>query len=911
MRHLCVVIVKQHLRVYGGWAIFAACVLLVAPTFAQTYTPGVSYFGRSNYISYAAGDLPFILSAPHGGTLNPTEIPTRTNCASCGGWDFSTVTDTATDDVAAKVRVELGNLTGHLPHIVICHLSRAKLDANREVVEAAQGDPEAIIAWNEFQGFLNSASNSVVTNFGRGFYIDQHGQGHPEQRLELGYLLDKYDLTNSNTRLDSVSAYKNSSSIRTLANDVAPGTAFSTLLRGPVSFGELMVAEGYPATPSATTPYPFDSPSSSTSFFNGGYNTSYHGSDNGGPLSALQIEANYIGVRDSAANRTAYAKALARALEKYFLNFYGINLRTCAPSVWGGAGGNWGTAANWTLGIVPVSSNLLVFAGSGGTVAHNVSALATGNGWLSSLGFDAAAAGAYTLTGNAFSLLDGITNSSAFGATINNALTFVGVPTLAAAPGAISLAGSVTNAGSYIRCLGDVNLAGPVSGSGGLTKVGAGTLALTGPNAYSGPTTNASGTISLNATATFGDGGGLLVFSGGDLLSKNTRSGAPLANPILLAGSSTIFGDGTLTNSLRILPFSANSITTTSGTLTVRHSGTNPFASNNVFRVRFTGGGFIFTRPITLGFIGDLPVTQTQLESYNDDLVGDQTFTGNISGTGQFRRDAADPAAAGRTILAGVNSYSGGTVVNAGVLIVNNPFGSATGSGFVAVSNNGTLGGSGTIAGAVWCAGTISPGQSTGTLTLGGGLDFSGGGTNLWELSGLTTSGEGVNCDQIVLTDGNLALGANAKLRLSFINAASAPHAGDPFWMTSHTWKIISLTGLATNPGSTSFGSIVNGNYPTGNFSNFADANGNVLLSYLATPAPPPLVQSFGLDNTGNFSLSFATQANRTCVLQYTTNLSVPDWINLSTNVATTGALTLTNATSGDAMRFYRILVVP
>jgi hypothetical protein len=56
-------------------------------------------------------------------------------------------------------------------------------------------------------------------------------------------------------------------------------------------------------------------------------------------------------------------------------------------------------------------------------------------------------------------------------------------------------------------------------------------------------------------------------------------------------------------------------------------------------------------------------------------------------------------------------------------------------------------------------------------------LDLSAGGTNVWELAALTTAGEGVNFDQIILTDGNLALGANARLRLSFINSASAPNA--------------------------------------------------------------------------------------------------------------------------------------
>jgi hypothetical protein len=70
-------------------------------------------------------------------------------------------------------------------------------------------------------------------------------------------------------------------------------------------------------------------------------------------------------------------------------------------------------------------------------------------------------------------------------------------------------------------------------------------------------------------------------------------------------------------------------------------------------------------------------------------------------------------------------------------------------------------------------------------------------------------------------------------------------------------------------------------------------------------------VQSFALDNGGEFSLSFTAQPNRTCVLQYTTDLSAPNWINVSTNVVPNGSLALTNVTNGDAMRFYRVFVVP
>lgn len=859
---------------------------------AQPYVPGSIYFGRSNYIEYAAGDLPFIMSAPHGGTLTPSEIPNRTNCASCG-WDFATATDSNTDDVADKVRTELGNLTGHLPHIIICNLDRDKIDCNRDAEEGAQNDPEGIIAWNEFQNFINSASNNVITNFGRGFYIDQHGQSHPEGRLELGYLLDKYELTNSDAYMDSHSAsFKNTSSIRTLANSVSNTTSFSKLLRGTNSFGEFMVNEGYPATPSFTTPYPFANPTSTSNFFNGGYNTDVHGSISGGPLSAMQIEANYTGVRDSSANRTAYAQAVARSLEKYFAAFYGINLRTCAPTIWDSGSGSWGTAANWALGITPVSSNYLVFAGAGGTATHNLTALSSGTGAITSLSFDDTASGAYTIAGNAFTMIGGITNENAFTNVINNNVTLPAQHALAVNSGTLTMGGVV-------------------SGAGGFRKTGAGLLALTGINTYSGPTTNSAGTISLNATSTFGDGSGLLVWAGGDILLKNTRSVAPIVNPILMSGNTTLSGDGTLTNSLRILPFSANSVTTTAGTLLIRHSGTNAAATNNVFRVRFTGGGFNFTRPVTVGFIGDLSGTGSQLESYNDLSAGDQIFSGNLSGTGQFRRDASNSATAGRTILSGVNSYTGGTLVAAGTLLVNNPFGSGTGSGSIVVSNSGTLGGSGTIAGPVWCAGVISPGQSAGTLTLGGGLDLSSGGTNVWELAALTTVGEWSNFDQLILTGGNLALGGGARLQLSFIGSATPPDGGDPFWQGVRAWKIISLTGSATNTGTTTFPALLNAAFAAGSFTNFTDVSGSVWLKYLPTNAfMRPLISSnvSGV-NAGNPTIQWSGVDGQTYEVQYKDDLAVTNWIPLATVVASTNVISFTDTNSVAPKRFYRVAI--
>lgn len=209
--------------------------------------------------------------------------------------------------------------TGKHVHVVMVHLARTKLDANRDITEGAQGDAEATIAWQDFQRFVRDAKNAVNAGYEGGFYIDLHGHGHDIQRLELGYLIDAEQLALPDAALDSETAHEIESSIRTLS--VRSPLSFADLLRGPASLGALFEHEGFPAVPSDSTPDPGTDP-----YFSGGYNSSLHGCRTGGTICGVQLEANRIGVRDTPENRRRFADALAVVLAKYLDAHFGIGL---------------------------------------------------------------------------------------------------------------------------------------------------------------------------------------------------------------------------------------------------------------------------------------------------------------------------------------------------------------------------------------------------------------------------------------------------------------------------------------------------------------------------------------------------------------------------------------------------------
>ncbi len=284
----------------------ALCLAFVATLYAQTYEVGEVYYGRNSYVEYYPGDVALIVTAPHGGDLTPAEIPDRT-------WG-TTVTDSYTKETAIAVRNAVFEATGGYPHIIISNLKRTKLDPNREILEAAQENQWAEQAWTEYHGFINIASDSVESQYGKGFIVDIHGHSHTLQRLELGYLLSATTLMQSD---NVVNSYASNSSIRALAEN--SDLSFADLIRGANSLGALFEEQGISAVPSLFQPDPGDG----NPYFSGGYTTQMHGSSLGGNINAVQIEAYRVGLRDTDTNRKKYAEAITAVFDEYFRVHYG------------------------------------------------------------------------------------------------------------------------------------------------------------------------------------------------------------------------------------------------------------------------------------------------------------------------------------------------------------------------------------------------------------------------------------------------------------------------------------------------------------------------------------------------------------------------------------------------------------
>lgn len=265
-----------------------------------------------------------------------------------------------------------------------------------------------------------------------------------------------------------------------------------------------------------------------------------------------------------------------------------------------------------------------------------------------------------------------------------------------------------------------------------LVKDTAGTLILSGDNSYSGGTTINAGTLQIGAGGTTGTlGTGNVVNDG--VLTFNRSNTFAVDNLITGSGVVNKQGSGTLELTNGGNDYSGGT-TINGGTLRIGASGATGSGTLTVLGSTISYADAVDeTNPIDLQANVDLEVRDGESATQSG-VIGETGVGFGVTKTG-----------AGTLILTGTNTYSGGTTIQAGRLIVNG------GIGAVTLLQGGVLGGSGTV-GAIDAFGTIAPGNSFGTLNASGDVRFNAGSTFQVEVDALGNSDRLATTGQAVIS---------------------------------------------------------------------------------------------------------------------------------------------------------------
>jgi len=253
------------------------------------------------YTEVQYGNMPLVISVPHGGTTVPASIPDRT----CPG--ITTATDIYTIEMLKAIDSVCYADYQLKPYYVFTNLKRIKIDQNREIVEATCSNPALAIYWSNYHLSLDTCINMIAAKYPQCLFIDLHGHGHTKQRLELGYLITASQLRNTSTINISSTSVFSLLQQNSLLN-------INQVLSGTNAFGTLMANKNFPAVPSQQDVAPLVG----DLFFDGGYNTQRYCSSLYPKVFGWQIESNYPGVRDNIANRDVFAKAFLQSVMQYY-----------------------------------------------------------------------------------------------------------------------------------------------------------------------------------------------------------------------------------------------------------------------------------------------------------------------------------------------------------------------------------------------------------------------------------------------------------------------------------------------------------------------------------------------------------------------------------------------------------------
>jgi autotransporter-associated beta strand protein len=340
--------------------------------------------------------------------------------------------------------------------------------------------------------------------------------------------------------------------------------------------------------------------------------------------------------------------------------------------------------------------------------------------------------------------------------------------------------------------------------------------ASTSPNVPNGTSINslkltAASTVTLDGSLTLVSGGLLVTGSGATAITGGTLEGASGADLIIHQ-----YSTGDLTISSTLADNGGATALTKSGPGRLILAGTDNMTGNNYLNggtvsvdslaelaggslvlnngvLSYTGSDATSSRSVVLAGVGGaFDIQGSATVTQTTPIISGGGATHTINGVTLNLGDwgGLTKTGSGKLVLAANNIYNGPTVVSNGVFSVNgtNSLTGASGGtnysgGGTVTVFGGTLGGTGMISGPVdiKSGGTISPGNSIGTLTLGSGLTLESGSTSLFEEQN-ASSGD------LLQVQGNLVIQPNCTIAVSVLGGALEP--------TTNT--IITYTGTKT-----------------------------------------------------------------------------------------------------------------
>jgi N-formylglutamate amidohydrolase len=258
---------------------------LLVTVAAAAGSPGQPDKAVQSLVTTQAGELPIIISAPHGGTLPVPGVPERKGAGlEKSGKGFATVRDTGTEEFARDIADAVKTKFGKKPYLVVARFARKYIDANRPP-EVAYEAPKAKPTYDHYHGLLTKYCKEVQGTYGRGLLLDIHGQAKTADTVYRGT--------------------QNGKTVALLRQRF--GEKAHT---GPDSFFGIMGrTEGFKV-------FPPEGDGKEQAGFNGGHTVGTYGSHDQYGIDAMQLEfgADY---RTKADKRKEYAKKLADVIDKY------------------------------------------------------------------------------------------------------------------------------------------------------------------------------------------------------------------------------------------------------------------------------------------------------------------------------------------------------------------------------------------------------------------------------------------------------------------------------------------------------------------------------------------------------------------------------------------------------------------